>query len=134
MAGREHVGSEFPSGLQEVAELDRAIALDAGDRRLAREIAVGEAIDHRLSEAGLVVEHVMRNADRLGHAARVVDVLAGAARALAVHRRAMVVELERDADDVVALPLQQGGDHGGIDAAGHGDDDTRLGRLGRQIE
>ena len=76
----------------------------------------------------------MRNADRIGHAARVVDVLARAARALAMRRCAVVVELQRDADDVIALTLQQCGHDGGIDAAGHGDDDTRLEGLGRQIE
>ena len=40
----------------------------------------------------------MRAGDRAG----VVDVLAGAAGALAVGRRAVIVELQRDADDVVA--------------------------------
>ena len=51
MAGGEHVGAELLRGLEKVAELDRAVALDAGDRRLAREIALGEAVDHRLAEA-----------------------------------------------------------------------------------
>ena len=38
-------------------------------------------------------------------------------------RGAVVIELQRDADDLVAGCLQQGGCDGGIDAAGHGDDD-----------
>ena len=90
------------------------------------EVAVDEAVDHRLAEAALVVEDVMRDAERLGHAARVVDVLPGAARALAVRRVAVIVELQGDADDVVAFPRQQRGHDGGIDAARHGDDDARL--------
>ena len=49
----------------------------------------------------------MRDAERLGDAARVVDVLAGAAGAGAVRRRAVVVELQRHADHVVAGPLEQ---------------------------
>ena len=36
------------------------VAVDARHRRLARDIALGEAVDHRLLEAALVVEHVMR--------------------------------------------------------------------------
>jgi hypothetical protein len=40
----------------------------------------------------------MRDADALGDRARVVDILAGAAGAFAVRRRAVVVELQRDAD------------------------------------
>ena len=70
----------------------------------------------------------MRGSD----AARVVNVLAGAASAFPARRRAMIVELQGDADDVVALALQQRGHDGTIDAAGHGDDDTRiLGRAGQ---
>ncbi len=76
----------------------------------------------------------MGNAEGLGHAARIVDVAAGAAGALPVGRGAVVVELERDADDVVALALQQAGHHRGIDAARHGDDDARLVRRLRKIE
>ena len=55
-----------------------------------------------------------------------MNVLAGAAGALAVRRLAMVVELQRDADDVIALLFQQRGDDARIDAAGHGDDDARF--------
>ena len=53
-------------------------------------------------------------------ATRASDVLAGAASAGLLQRRAVVVELQRDADDFVAGMVEQGGDHGGIDPAGHG--------------
>ena len=98
------------------------------------EVALGEAVDHRLPETGLVVEDVVRDAERLGDPARVVDVLAGAAGALAMGRGAVVVELERDADDVVALLREERRDHGRVDAARHRDDDARVGRRLRQIE
>ena len=98
------------------------------------EIALGEAVDHRLAEARLVVEHVMRNADRLRHAAGIVDVLAGAAGAFAMGGGAVVVELERDADDIVALALEQGCDDGRIHAARHGDDDAGLRGIGGKVE
>jgi hypothetical protein len=38
----------------------------------------------------------------------------------------MVVKLQRDADDVIPLCLQQSRHNGGIDAAGHGDDNPRI--------
>ena len=76
----------------------------------------------------------MRNADALGDGARVVDVLARAAGALAMRRRAVVVELQRDADDVIALGLEQRRGHRGIDAAGHGDDDAGVLRPAVKIE
>ena len=56
----------------------------------------------------------MGNAEPFGDLAGVVDVLAGAAGALAMRRRAMVVELQGDADDVVALAAEQRGDDRGI--------------------
>src|SRR6185369_370851 len=120
--------------VEQIAELDLAIALDAGHRRLDGEIALGEAIDHRLLEAALVVEDVVRNADALGHAARVVDVLAGAAGALAVGRRAVVVKLQRHADDVIALRLEQRRGHRGVDAARHGDDNAGVLRPAGKVE
>ena len=134
MAGRQHLGAELARGRQQVAELDRLVAVDARHRRLARDVAVGEAVDHRFLEAAFVVEHVMRNADALGDRARVVDVLAGAAGALAVGRGAMVVELQRHADDVVALGLEQRRGDRGIDAARHGDDDAGVLRPAFEIE
>jgi hypothetical protein len=107
MSGRKCRGAELARGRQQIAKLDRTVALDARHRRLARGVAVGEIVDHRFPETALIVEHVMRNADPLGDVAGVVDVLPGAAGALAVGGRAMVVKLQGDADDVIALGLQQ---------------------------
>ena len=111
MSGRKRGGAELARGLEQITELDRAVAFDTRHRRLARDIARGEIVDHRFAEAILVVEHVMRDADPLGDVARIMNVLPGAAGALAVSGRAMIVELQGDADDVVALGLQQRGRH-----------------------
>ena len=134
MAGRQHLGAEVARGGEQVAELDRHVAVDAGHRRLAVNVALGETVDHRFLEAALIVEHVMRNADALGDRARVVDVLTRAAGALAVGGGAVVVKLQRDADHVIALGLQQRRGHRGIDAAGHGDDDAGVLRAAGKVE
>ena len=134
MAGGEHLRAQFARGAEQVLELDRHVAVDAGHRRLSRHVALGEAVDHRLLEAAFVVEDVVRNADPVGHRAGVVDVLAGAARALAMRRRPVVVKLERDADDVIALGLQKRGRHRRVDAAGHGDDDAGVLRAPFEVE
>src|SRR5262249_62054919 len=55
MSGRQHLGAELPRGREQIAELDRLVALDAWHRRLARHVALGEAVDHHLLEAALVV-------------------------------------------------------------------------------
>ena len=93
MAGREHVGAEVPRRLEQVDEFHVLVAGDAGNRRLARDIGACEGLDHLLAKARLVIEHVMGNAEPGGDVARVVDVLARAAGALAMDRRAVVVEL-----------------------------------------
>ena len=134
MAGDQGLGAELARGFEQVAELDRLVALHARHRRLARDIALGETVDHHFLEAALVVEDVVGNADALRHRARVVDVLAGAAGALAMGGSAVVVELERDADHVVALGLEQRRGDRGIHASRHGDDDAGVLRASFDIE
>ncbi len=104
VAGRQRRGAEVARRRQKVGELDRLVAHHARHRRLARNVARGELVDHGLAEALLVVEHVVRDAEGVGDAAGVVDVLTGAAGALAVGRLAVVVELERHPDHIVAGP------------------------------
>src|SRR5262249_26479581 len=134
MSGRQHLGAELPRGREQIAELDRLVALDAWHRRLARHVALAEAVDHHLLEAALVAEDVVGNADPLRPRAGVIDVLAGAARALAVGRGAVVVELQRDADYVVALGLEQRRRDRRIDATRHGDDHAGVPRKAFDVE
>ncbi len=47
VAGRERVGAEPPGGVEEIGELDRLVAGDAGHRGLAGGVALGETVDHR---------------------------------------------------------------------------------------
>ena len=126
MAGRERIGPEIARGFQKVGELDRLVARNAWNRRLAGRIACGERVDHRLAEPVLVVEDVMGNAERLGDAPGIVDVLAGTAGTRPVDGGSVVVELQRHAEDVVALALHQARHDGRIDATGHGDDHPGL--------
>ncbi len=73
-------------------------------------VARGEFVDHLLAKLALVVENEMRNAELRRDASGVVDVATGAAGALAMGGLAVVIELHRHADDVIALLLQQRGD------------------------
>ena len=66
----------------------------------------------------------MRDTERLGNTAGVVDVLAGAAGTCPVRRGAVIVKLQGDADDIIAFALQDAGNDRRIDAARHGDDDA----------
>ena len=71
-----------------------------------------------------MVEHIMRDAEPVGNRACIANILAGAARAGALHRRAMIVELQRHADRFGARLRGQSGHDRAVDAARHGDDDA----------
>src|SRR5438477_9951363 len=132
MARRHGFGAEITSRPQEIGELHRLVAAHARDRRLAAQIGIGELVDYRGAETALEIEHVMRNAKERGDTPGIMDVLPGTARALAPDGGAVVVELQRDADDIETLLHQQRGGHRAVDAARHGDDYAALGRLLRE--
>ena len=134
MPGRQNLGAQLMRGDQQVVEFDRHVAFHARDRRLAMNVALRKAVDDRLLEAAFVVEHVVRDADALGNASRVVDVLPCATRAFAMDRGAVVVKLQCHPDHVITLRLEQGGRHRGVDTARHGDDDTGVFRPAIKIE
>ncbi len=126
MAGGEAIGAEIAGEAQQVGELHPLVARDAGDRRAAARIFVGEALDHAVAEAAFIIEDVMGDAEPLGDRARVVNVAAGAAALRPTDRRAMIVELKRDSDHLGAGAGGERGHDRAVDAAGHGDDDPRL--------
>ncbi len=110
VAGRKGGGAQIAGSLEQIREFYGLVARYTGNRGFARDIARGKRVDDRLAEPFLIVEHIMRNAQGLGNTARIVDIAAGAAGAGAVRGRAMIVKLQRHADDVVALTLQDAGD------------------------
>ena len=66
----------------------------------------------------------MRDAHLIGDIARIMDVLARAAGALLLDGGAVIIELQRDPDHVIALIGQHGGDDRAVDPARHGGHDT----------
>ena len=134
VAGGQRVGAELVGRLQQVGELDGLVAGNAGDRRLAGDVAFGERVDHRLAEALFVVEHEMGDAEGFRNAPGVVDVLAGAAGAGAMDRGAVVVKLQGHADDVISLPLQDARHDRRIHAARHRDDDAGALRAAGKVQ
>ena len=107
MAGRQDIGAEVLRRFKQIGEFDFAIAGNARYGRLPRRITLRERRDDLALEPLLVVEHIMRDAEPGGGKTRIVNILSGATGSFAVNRRAMVVKLQRHADDVVALLLEQ---------------------------
>ena len=104
--GRHAVGAKIARRRQQVLELHRLVATHARDRRRAFQIRVCEVFHYLLAEAVLIIEHIMRNAERFSHAPRVMNVLARATRALLLQGGAMVIELQGHANDVIARIFQ----------------------------
>ena len=130
VAGGETVCAEIAGEAEEVGELHPLVARHAGDRRPSARIFVGEPGDDAVAEAALIIEDVMGKAESGGDRLRVGDVAPCAAGLGASGSRAVVVELEGDADHLRAGAGGERGHDRAVDAAGHGDDDPRLrGRL-----
>src|SRR5690606_19572283 len=103
MASGQNVGAKVAGDGHQVDEFYRLVAGNAGNGGFALLIGIGEGLDDRGFEALFIVEHVVRNAQLGGDAAGVVNVLTSAAGPLAMGGLAMIVELEGDAHDLIAL-------------------------------
>jgi hypothetical protein len=114
---RDRLGVEPLGPLDERGELQIAVAVHARDRRPARRVLADEVRDDVLFERPLEIDDVMRNADRGGDAARVIQVVeraAAAERDLAVR---LIVQLHRQPDDVVPLAREKRGGHRAVHTA-----------------
>ncbi len=113
------VGAEAARVLGEGRELQVAVAVRARQRRPAGCVLLHEVRHDLLVELPLEIDDVVGDVDPGGDAPRVVQIVN---RAAAAERRlalALIVELHRQTDDVVALLGEQRRGHRRIDAAGH---------------
>jgi hypothetical protein len=83
-----------------------------------------EVRDHLLAELTLEVDDVVGDADLGGDAPRVVQVVDRTAGAEADLPLALVVQLHRQADDLMALLREQCGGDRRVDPARHSNDDA----------
>ena len=83
----------------------------ARNRRAPRDVLVDEVRDDGPLKLALEIDDVVRDAEAPGDAAGVVQIVEAAAAAVARLAVALVVELHRQTDDVVArFGQQRGGD------------------------
>jgi hypothetical protein len=122
--GGKHLGIELLHRSQQLVKLDLLVADDTRNRCFAGNVAFGEGLHNSRLEALLVIQDIVRDAELIGHPARIVNVLSGTTGSPAPHGLAMVVKLQGDADHIITLLLEQGGSHGRVDASGHGDNDA----------
>jgi hypothetical protein len=103
--GRHRVEAEATRSFEEEVELDVSIAFDARIGRATREVPLDEGSNDVALELLGIVEDVVVNAERLGDAARVLDVSDRAATRV----RDAAPQLQGCAHDLVTLLQQQAG-------------------------
>ncbi len=127
VAGGNAIGADLLRDYEQLIKLQMIVAEAARDGRASREILGDERTHDVALETLFVIDHVIRNAEVLGDAAGVVNIVERAAaagyllgHALVSGEAALVPELHSQADDVVSFGAQHGRDGGGIDSARHG--------------
>ena len=82
MAGSDALGADLARDHQQLIELQVIVAEAARDGRAPGKIFFNERADHVALETLFVIDHVIRDADLLGDAAGVVNVVERAAASL----------------------------------------------------
>ena len=103
VAGRHDLGAQAPGAIQQCRKLQIAVAARAWDRRAAGGVFGDEVGDHLFLELAFTVDQVVGDSDRCRDPARVVQIVERTARAEACLPLPLVVQLHRQANDLVAL-------------------------------
>jgi len=134
MAGGERGGAEVARNPEKITKLDPLVASNARDRGLTTAVIIDKIVDDRGAKAALVVEHVMGDAETIGDLGGIVYVPPSATSAGTPRCGAVVVELQRGADDLEALLDEQCRGYGRVDATRHRYDDAMTGRITGKVE
>src|SRR5262245_13435501 len=118
VAGGDVVAVERVRVGQQVPELGERVAAHARNRGTAPAVLAHEVVDHVQREAVLEIEHVVRDAQRVGHVARVRNRVERAAGTVG-YLFAVAEELHGGSDHLVALLDQARSGHGAVHAARH---------------
>ena len=119
MAGGDELRAELVGAINQPAKLQILIAHHARVRRAAGLVFVGKVTDDVLLEFRRLVNEVIRNVELVADGAGVGDGLRAAALVLGAVHAILRPELERDADDLVALLQQQRRRGGGVHSTAH---------------
>ena len=126
MASGNVAGAHQPGPLGQETELYLVIAGDAGVGGAPAFILPLEVVDDKGAKFLLHVQHVVGHTENAAHGAGILHIVDGAATPVVIGQVGLVdvVKLHRNADDIVALPVQQQRSHRRIHAAAHGHDDA----------
>ena len=124
MAGGDEVRTKLVCAVNEPTELQVLVAHHARIRRATGPVFVGKVLDDVLLEIRRFVHEVIRHVELVADGTRVSDGLRAATFVLGAVHAVLRPELQRDADDVVALLNEQGRRGGGVHSSAHAADDA----------
>jgi hypothetical protein len=122
MPGGDEIRAQLVRPVNEPAKLQVLIAHYAGIRRAPGLVFIGKVLNDVLLKIRRLVNEVIRNVERVADGAGVGHGLRAAALVLGAVYAVLRPELEGDADDLVALRLQQRRRGGGINSSAHAAD------------
>jgi len=125
MAGGDVIRAELTGAVNQPAKLEILIAHHARIRRAAGLVFVGKVADDVLLEFRRLINQVIRDAKRVADGAGIGNGLRAATLVLGAVHAILRPELERDADDLVALLEQQRCRGGGVHPSAHAADHAR---------
>src|SRR6185369_11364781 len=113
------IAAQCPGFAPEVPELEFFVAHHARVRRPASLVFADEIINHNALELICLVNHVMRDAERMRYAARISDRLWPAAFVLRSRDTILRPDLHRHADNFITLLAQQVAGDAGVHSTAH---------------
>ena len=118
VAGGQALGTQRDGSIEQDAELEHSVALDAGVGRGACKVGLGEVFHDCLSEGLAQVQHVKGDAKTVSDGACIQGVVQAAAVTGLVGIGG-IVQLHVHSDDLVALLVEQSCHHAGVHATTH---------------
>src|SRR5262245_16831216 len=124
VSGCDSIGADLPGQRYEPCEFELAVTGDAWNRRSPRKIVFDEGPDNSTFKLVLEIDHVERKTQPFGDSTSIVYIVERAATrgrrfAVSAQPAALIPQLHRETDDIVALILQNCGGYRAIDASAH---------------
>src|ERR1022692_1522210 len=130
MSGRNRIGANLPRHNQKLIKLQVIVTEAARDRRAPRQILLNKRTHHIALKTLLVIDHVVRNAERLRDTAGIVNIVDRTAAPLHRFRHArvpseppLVPKLHGETDNIVAVRPQHSRNGRGVNSSRHSNGD-----------